>query len=102
MKRVIKWKENAHARSKITDLEEGDDGYKCLGLLFTKIIKRWNNCLDEWGEGKNSNFHIDSSLQSSLDEKDKLNKLNKINQRIKIVLRSKISKVSSKSNHNPC
>lgn len=40
MKRVIKWKENAHARSKITDLEEGDDGYKCLGLLFTKIIKR--------------------------------------------------------------
>lgn len=40
VKRAIKWKEKADARSKITDLEEGDDDYKCLGLLLTKIIER--------------------------------------------------------------
>ena len=41
MKRVIKCKEEAHARTKITDPEEGEDDYKHSGLLLTKIIKRW-------------------------------------------------------------
>lgn len=104
VKWVIKWKEKAHARSKITDLEEGDDDYKCLGLLLSMIIKRLNNCLDEgWGKNdKNSIFLTDSSLQSSLDEQYKINKLNKRNQKIKIGIRSKISRVPSKDNHNPC
>lgn len=30
VKRVIKWEEKAHARSKITDIGEGDEDYKRL------------------------------------------------------------------------
>lgn len=41
VKGIIKCKEEAHARSKITDPEEGEDDHKCSGLLLTKIIKRW-------------------------------------------------------------
>lgn len=41
MKRIIKCKEEAHARRKITDPEEGEDDYKCSELLLTTIIKIW-------------------------------------------------------------
>lgn len=40
MKRVIRCKKETYTRSEVIDPEEGEDDYKCSGLLLTKIIKK--------------------------------------------------------------